>query len=100
MKTIKHAKILVFLFYIPQLAQAKQVFSQIARGPACEKYMKQLEESCDRFWKNGRQLCEEVSLLGNHCVNPVHTFLFSNKKCLILKEPIIIVADDKFCDYF
>ena len=54
-----------------QLVQAKQVFSQIARGPACEKYMKQLEESCDRYWKNGRQLCEEVSLLGNHCVNPV-----------------------------
>ena len=47
------------------------MFSQIARGPACEKYMKQLEESCDRYWKNGRQLCEEVSLLGNHCVNPV-----------------------------
>ena len=59
------------IVYILQLAQAKQVFSQIARGPACDKYMKQLEDSCDRYWKNGRQLCEEVSLLGNHCVNPV-----------------------------
>jgi hypothetical protein len=54
-----------------QLAQAKKVFSQFARGPACDKYMKQLEDSCERFWKNGRQLCEEISLTGNHCVNPV-----------------------------
>ena len=70
------------LISLPQLAQAKQVFSQIARGPACEKYMKQLEESCDRFWKNGRQLCEEVSLLGNHCVIPVNIFMFSNENKL------------------
>ncbi|WAR14293.1 SMG8-like protein [Mya arenaria] len=55
-----------------ELAQAKKVFSQFARGPGCDKYVGQLEESCERFWRNGRQLCEEVSLTGNHCVNPLH----------------------------
>lgn len=55
----------------PQLAQAQRVFHQFARGPACEKYLKQLEQSCEKFWRNGRQLCEEVSILSNHCVNPV-----------------------------
>ncbi|XP_053379318.1 nonsense-mediated mRNA decay factor SMG8-like isoform X1 [Mercenaria mercenaria] len=59
-------------YHLSKLAQAKKVFSQFARGPACDKYMKQLEESCERFWKNGRQLCEEISLTGNHCVNPLH----------------------------
>lgn len=54
-----------------QLAQAQRVFHQFARGPACEKYLKQLEQSCEKFWRNGRQLCEEVSILSNHCVNPV-----------------------------
>ncbi|KAJ8320405.1 hypothetical protein KUTeg_001992 [Tegillarca granosa] len=59
-------------FHLTKLAQARRVFSQFARGPACEKYMRQLEEACEKFWKNGRQLCEEISLSGNHCVNPLH----------------------------
>ena len=42
-----------------------------ARGPATEKYMRQLELNCDNMWKGGRQLCEAVSLTGNHCVNEV-----------------------------
>ena len=42
-----------------------------ARGPATEKYMIQLELNCDNMWKGGRQLCEAVSLTGNHCVNEV-----------------------------
>lgn len=57
--------------YVFQLAQAKRIFSQHARGPACEKYIKQLEEDCVRVWKAGRQLCEAISLTGNPCVNEV-----------------------------
>ncbi|XP_052717339.1 nonsense-mediated mRNA decay factor SMG8-like isoform X1 [Crassostrea angulata] len=59
-------------FHLSKLAQAQRVFHQFARGPACEKYLKQLEQSCEKFWRNGRQLCEEVSILSNHCVNPLH----------------------------
>lgn len=62
---------LIIKNYHSQLAQAQRVFHQFARGPACEKYLKQLEQSCEKFWRNGRQLCEEVSILSNHCVNPV-----------------------------
>ncbi|XP_052821205.1 nonsense-mediated mRNA decay factor SMG8-like isoform X2 [Mya arenaria] len=62
----------VTAYHLSKLAQAKKVFSQFARGPGCDKYVGQLEESCERFWRNGRQLCEEVSLTGNHCVNPLH----------------------------
>ena len=53
------------------MAQAKKVYMHHARGPAVEKYMKQLELNCDNMWKGGRQLCEGVSLTGNHCVNEV-----------------------------
>ena len=54
-----------------QLLQAKHVFSQHARGPACERYLQQLEEDCEKVWRNGRQLCEHISLTGNHCVHEV-----------------------------
>ncbi|KAK3104605.1 hypothetical protein FSP39_006005, partial [Pinctada imbricata] len=59
-------------FHLSKLEQAKRVFYQFARGPACEKYVRQLEQACERFWKNGRQLCEEISITGNHCINPLH----------------------------
>ncbi|XP_048764668.2 nonsense-mediated mRNA decay factor SMG8-like isoform X2 [Ostrea edulis] len=59
-------------FHLSKLAQAQRVFHQFARGPACDKYLQQLEQSCEKFWRNGRQLCEEISILSNHCVNPLH----------------------------
>ena len=55
-----------------QLQQAKKVFLAHARGPACDHYLKQLEEDCQKIWQNGRQLCEEVSLTGNHCISQVY----------------------------
>lgn len=71
-----------------QLQQAHRVFHQFARGPATEKYLHQLDEACEKFWKNGRQLCEEISVTGNHCIKPVcnisrtfcFTFLFRKYK--------------------
>ncbi|XP_035667835.1 protein smg8-like isoform X1 [Branchiostoma floridae] len=56
-----------------QLAQAMKVFKQHAHGPAYEHYVLQLQEDCEKFWANGRQLCEERSLTGQHCVHPFHT---------------------------
>ncbi|EEC16658.1 hypothetical protein IscW_ISCW012866 [Ixodes scapularis] len=43
-----------------------------ARGPAFQRYAQQLREDCDAIWKAGRQMCEVLSLTGNHCVNPLH----------------------------
>ncbi|CAG2218840.1 SMG8 [Mytilus edulis] len=59
-------------FHLNKLQQAHRVFHQFARGPATEKYLVQLDEACEKFWKNGRQLCEEISVTGNHCINPLH----------------------------
>ncbi|XP_076452120.1 LOW QUALITY PROTEIN: nonsense-mediated mRNA decay factor SMG8-like [Babylonia areolata] len=61
--------------HLSKLGQAKRVFSQYARGPAFDKYLKQLEESCRAFWTEGRQQCEAVSLSGNLCVNQLHRAL-------------------------
>ena len=61
----------MYLFHINQLAQARRVFTQYARGPAFDKYMCQLEESCTAFWTNGHQQCEAVSLSRNPCGNQV-----------------------------
>ena len=47
------------------------MFTQHARGSAVDKYLAQLVDACDKMWLAGRQLCEEISLTGNHCVNPV-----------------------------
>ena len=69
---------------------------QHARGPACDKYLKDLEESCEQIWKDGRQLCEEVSITGNHCVHEVspHQSHSSDSESSAFKRlwPIAIVA--------
>ncbi|KAL1129585.1 hypothetical protein AAG570_012530 [Ranatra chinensis] len=36
------------------------------------KFILQLKEECDRFWKSGRQMCEILSLTGNPCTKPMH----------------------------
>ncbi|PVD35298.1 hypothetical protein C0Q70_02258 [Pomacea canaliculata] len=58
-----------------ELAQAKRVFSQFARGPAYNKYLAQLEEVCSAFWRAGHQQCEAYSLSGNLCTNQRHRAL-------------------------
>nr|CAD7597733.1 unnamed protein product [Timema genevievae] len=55
-----------------KLAHAVSVFAVHARGPLFEQYVTQLERECDRHWKNGRQMCEVLSLTGNPCTNPLH----------------------------
>ncbi|KAM7310608.1 protein SMG8 [Ixodes scapularis] len=59
-------------FHQRKLAHAFQLFSMHARGPAFQRYAQQLREDCDAIWKAGRQMCEVLSLTGNHCVNPLH----------------------------
>lgn len=55
-----------------QLSQAYRMFSLHARGPAFERYALQLHEECEKFWKNGHQLCEVHSLTGNPCLKSIH----------------------------
>ncbi|XP_059178567.1 nonsense-mediated mRNA decay factor SMG8-like [Physella acuta] len=64
-------------FYITSYHQSrvnkvKRLFAQYARGPAYEKYLMELEASCERYWKAGRQQCEALSLTGNLCTNKIH----------------------------
>jgi len=51
-----------------------------ARGPACERYLEELEHECEDLWKNGRQMCEETSLTGNHCVNEVSRLITGSRQ--------------------
>ena len=55
-----------------QLLQAMTVFSLNARGVASQKYAELLLEECTNYWMAGRQMCEELSLTGNHCINRKH----------------------------
>ncbi|KAI8796259.1 protein smg8 [Biomphalaria glabrata] len=59
-------------YHLSRVNKAKRVFIQYARGPAFDKHMAELEASCERFWKAGRQQCEALSLTGNLCTNKVH----------------------------
>ena len=77
------------------LAQAKllaamSLYSMQARGPASEKLAEVLAAECLAYWQvprltncrlqgmklffqAGRQMCEELSLTGNHCTARRHT---------------------------
>jgi len=55
-----------------RLDKARHAYSLSARGPMFKKYLKQLENDCLTIWKQGRQLCESISLTGNPCVNEMH----------------------------
>ena len=55
-----------------RLDKARHAYSLSARGPMYKKYLKQLENDCLNIWKQGRQLCESISLTGNPCVNEMH----------------------------
>ncbi|XP_054712985.1 nonsense-mediated mRNA decay factor SMG8-like [Uloborus diversus] len=59
-------------YHQTRLAHALHVFSLHARGPAIQRFAKQLKEDCERLWKSGHQMCEVLSLTGNHCMNPLH----------------------------
>ncbi|XP_017784295.1 PREDICTED: protein SMG8 isoform X2 [Nicrophorus vespilloides] len=50
-----------------RLGFAMALFGAQARGPMFHKFSKQLEAECVAFWKNGKQLCEKLSLTGNPC---------------------------------
>lgn len=32
-----------------------------------DNYIQKLMKECDKYWKNGRQMCEVLSLTGNLC---------------------------------
>ncbi|XP_043230940.1 protein SMG8-like isoform X2 [Amphibalanus amphitrite] len=59
-------------FHNRKLLSAMAVFRLHARGPCCGQYLARLEEECGRLWRQGRQICEALSLTGNPCINPVH----------------------------
>nr|SVE85386.1 EOG090X02WG [Daphnia pulicaria] len=52
--------------------QAKALLSSHGRGPAVQKFLGRLDVECDRFWRNGRRMCEFPSIIGNPCIQPVH----------------------------
>lgn len=49
-----------------------QHFTMQNRGPALNKYIKNIKKDCTLFWTNGHKMCEELSLTGNQCINKVH----------------------------
>ncbi|EFX84763.1 hypothetical protein DAPPUDRAFT_222870 [Daphnia pulex] len=55
--------------------QAKALLSSHGRGPAVQKFLGRLDVECDRFWRNGRRMCEFPSIIGNPCIQPVHRVL-------------------------
>lgn len=59
-------------YHETKLAHALAVFAEHARGPLFDQFANQLEKECDRHWRNGRQMCEVLSLTGNPCTNPLH----------------------------
>ncbi|KAK7791770.1 hypothetical protein R5R35_012316 [Gryllus longicercus] len=59
-------------YHESKLTHALAVFAEHARGPLFDQFATQLEKECDRHWRNGRQMCEVLSLTGNPCTNPLH----------------------------
>jgi len=59
-------------YHQAKLLAALSVYSMQARGPASEKFAEHLADECTRYWQSGRQMCEELSLTGNNCINRRH----------------------------
>lgn len=55
-----------------KLNQTLQFFTSQVRGLSARKYVKILEQDCEKYWKNGHQVCGVLSLFNNHCMNPIH----------------------------
>jgi hypothetical protein len=62
-----------------RLDKAVRHYSLQARGPMFSMYMQQLIDECLCIWRNGRQLCEAISLTGNPCVYELHTVPSKNQ---------------------
>uniref|UniRef100_A0A914WIP1 Nonsense-mediated mRNA decay factor SMG8 n=1 Tax=Plectus sambesii TaxID=2011161 RepID=A0A914WIP1_9BILA len=56
-----------------KLAQALQYLTSQSCGPKLQDAIVRLTDSCEAFWKDGRQACEGLSLTGNHCSNQIHS---------------------------
>ena len=79
-----------------------QYFTMHSRGPAIYKYIQMIQSECDKFWNNGRKMCEELSLTGNCCIHRVHrlpkddsfteTALDSNSDSFHQTLPVILHA--------
>jgi len=60
-------------YHNAKLLGAMSMYSMQARGPASEKFAEVLAAECTNYWQSGRQMCEEISLTGNHCTARRHT---------------------------
>nr|CAG4650013.1 EOG090X02WG [Sida crystallina] len=49
------------------------LLTSYGRGPGVQRFLVRLNLECDRLWLNGRRMCEEPSLSGNPCIQPVHS---------------------------
>lgn len=49
-----------------------QHFTMQTRGPLMYKYIQIIQSDCEKFWNNGRKMCEERSFTGNNCIHKVH----------------------------
>lgn len=59
-------------YHESKLAQAMTVLALQGRGSMMDKYATQLEKECLKYWQNGRQMCQVLSLTGHPCTNAIH----------------------------
>jgi hypothetical protein len=89
--TIKRGRIFYFFFLIFYFSKIYFVSS----GPCVEKFAKKLVEECERFWKDGKQKCDSISMTGRPCTKALHTIdnkkvikiVRKEKKLLVIKKP-------------
>eukprot|EP01122_Echinamoeba_exundans_P000134 TRINITY_DN10118_c0_g1_i1.p1 TRINITY_DN10118_c0_g1~~TRINITY_DN10118_c0_g1_i1.p1 ORF type:complete len:986 (+),score=151.58 TRINITY_DN10118_c0_g1_i1:38-2995(+) len=51
---------------------AKKVFLKLARGPAAAEILAQLVAETEKYWRDGHQRCDAVSVTMRNCVHPWH----------------------------
>lgn len=52
--------------------EAVTLYMKYARGTQTAVNENKLREMCERYWRNGKQQCEVLSLRGNLCILPKH----------------------------
>lgn len=59
-------------YHETKLRLAEKIYEMHAIGPLYNEYFNKLKNECIKYWKNGRQICEALSLTGNPCTHAIH----------------------------
>ncbi|XP_074595589.1 nonsense-mediated mRNA decay factor SMG8 [Brevipalpus obovatus] len=73
-------------YHEQKIEQALHYFFLQSRGSAIHDFIPRLRQECEAVWRNGRRMCEVLSMTGNHCLNPLHKNTVDGEDGVVVKS--------------